>query len=82
MPSPDGQCHMVFTGLEKTGHDFRSLRVTAQFGVDSVHKVGKVTGPIKASLEQTPDRPKLPVLTVLHLLTFCDWKIILGGKTA
>lgn len=41
------QCHLVFTGLDKTGHDLRSLRVTAHFGVDAVHKVGKVTMPIQ-----------------------------------
>ncbi|CAM9413302.1 unnamed protein product, partial [Hapterophycus canaliculatus] len=45
--SSDRQCHLVFTGLNKTGQDLQSLRVTAHFGVDSVHKVGKVTSPIQ-----------------------------------
>ncbi|CAB1097009.1 unnamed protein product [Ectocarpus sp. CCAP 1310/34] len=45
--STDRQCHLVFTGLNNTGQDLRSLRVTAHFGVDSVHKVGKVTSPIQ-----------------------------------
>ncbi|CAM9475560.1 unnamed protein product [Ectocarpus fasciculatus] len=45
--SSDRQCHLVFTGLNNTGQDLRSLRVTAHFGVDSVHKVGKITSPIQ-----------------------------------
>lgn len=45
--SSDRQCHLVFTGLENTGQDLQSLRVTAHFGVDAVHKVGKVTSPIQ-----------------------------------
>lgn len=47
--SSDRQCHLVFTGLENTGQDLQSLRVTAHFGVDAVHKVGKVTSPIQVS---------------------------------
>eukprot|EP00903_Cladosiphon_okamuranus_P011771 g11065.t1 len=43
----DRQCHLVFEGLEKTGQDLSSLRVTAHFGVDAVHKVGKVTNPVQ-----------------------------------
>ena len=64
--SPEGQCHLAFTGLDKTGHDLRTLRVTAHFGVDSVHKVGKVTSPIKASLEE-PYRTLSLHLSLIHI---------------
>ncbi|CAN0564234.1 unnamed protein product, partial [Ectocarpus sp. 12 AP-2014] len=37
------ESHIEFTGLEKTGHDLRGLRVTAIFGVDAVHQIACVT---------------------------------------
>lgn len=49
LASVANQCHLVFTGLDRTGVDLRSLTVTAHFGVDSIHKVEKVAGPIQAS---------------------------------
>ncbi|CBJ27774.1 expressed unknown protein [Ectocarpus siliculosus] len=46
--SPDvRESHIEFTGLEKTGHDLRGLRVTAIFGVDAVHQIACVTSPIE-----------------------------------
>lgn len=45
--APSSQCYLLFTGLEHTGHHLGSLRVTAHFGVDAVHKVGKVTLPVQ-----------------------------------
>lgn len=50
LASAANQCHLVFSGLDRTGVDLRSLTVTAHFGVDSVHKVTKVAGPIQASV--------------------------------
>lgn len=49
LSAASGQCHLVFTGLNRTGLDLRGLTVTVHFGVDSVHKVGKIAGPIQAS---------------------------------
>eukprot|EP00903_Cladosiphon_okamuranus_P017699 g16298.t1 len=46
-PAGDRQCHLVFTGLEETGHDLNSLRVTALFGVDAVHQTATVTSPLQ-----------------------------------
>ena len=43
----DRQCHLVFTGLEDTGYDLNSLRVTALFGVDAVHQTATVTSPLQ-----------------------------------
>ena len=66
-PFPDDQCHMIFTGLKDTGHDLCSLRVTAHFGVDSVHKVGEGTGPIKASLKHLQEPS---IVMVLHFVLY------------
>lgn len=43
------QCHLVFTGLEKTGQDLSSLRVTALFGVDCEHQIATMASAIQAS---------------------------------
>ncbi|CAN0275173.1 unnamed protein product, partial [Ectocarpus fasciculatus] len=45
------ESHLEFTGLEKTGHDLRGLRVTAIFGVDSVHQIACVTSPIQVGAD-------------------------------
>lgn len=55
LASAANQCHLVFSGLDRTGVDLRSLTVTAHFGVDSVHKVTKVAGPIQ--VRQNSFRP-------------------------
>lgn len=48
--SPNGRdSHVVFTGLDNTGHDPRGLRVTVLFGVDAVHQIACVTSPIQVS---------------------------------
>lgn len=47
--SSESQCHLVFTGLERTGHDLRKLTVAAHFGVDTKHKAARTAGPIQAS---------------------------------
>lgn len=46
-PNPASQCHLTFTGLDRTGHDLRNLRIKAHFGVDAVHKVAKHTSPLQ-----------------------------------
>lgn len=43
------QCHLIITGLDRTGIDPRNLNVTVHFGIDSVHKMGKAAGPIQVS---------------------------------
>ncbi|CAM9662301.1 unnamed protein product [Ectocarpus sp. 12 AP-2014] len=43
--------HVVFTGLNNTGHDPRGLRVTVIFGVDAVHQIACVTSPIQVAAD-------------------------------
>ena len=43
-----GECYLVFSGLERTGHDLGSLNVTALFGVDRMHQIATVTSPLQA----------------------------------
>ncbi len=49
-----GECFLVFTGLERTGHDLDSLIVTALFGVDRVHQVATVTCPLQVRIGPSP----------------------------
>ncbi|CAN0011401.1 unnamed protein product [Scytosiphon promiscuus] len=45
------QCHLVFTGLEKTGQDLSSLRVTALFGVDCEHQIATMASAIQIGID-------------------------------
>lgn len=77
---PDGQCHIAFTGLERTGHDLSSLRVTAHFGVDSIHKVGEGTGPVKASLIERSD-PQITMALHVFLLQYVRMVLFWASST-
>jgi len=47
--SPDhGECYLVFTGLERTGHDLGTLNVTALFGINGTQQIAKATSPLQA----------------------------------
>ncbi len=44
-----GECYLVFSGLERTGHARENLSVTALFRIDAVHQIATVTSPLQAS---------------------------------
>ena len=53
-PTEHGECYLVFTGLERTGHDLGSLNVTALFGMDGTNQIATVTSPLQARCVPVP----------------------------
>jgi len=48
------ECYLVFTGLERTGHDLGTLNVTALFGINGTQQTAKATSPLQARVFSSP----------------------------